>query len=265
MKIYISADIEGITGVTHWDETDKEKADYANFREQMTSEVSAACNAAFEAGAKEVWVRDAHDSARNLIGARLPKAAFLVRGWGSNPLMMMENINDSFDAVMFIGYHSRAGANTNPLSHTMSGAYTRIIINGIYASEFLINTYTASMFKVPVIFVSGDKGLCTEVAEVNSNIGTVAVKQGIGNSTINMHPDLALDFIRDGVIKALKSDISRCRVALPEHFSVDVTFKDHTKAQGCSFFPGAVLKEPTTVHFEHKDYFEVLRFLFFIL
>jgi D-amino peptidase len=116
---------------------------------------------------------------------------------------------------------------------------------------------------VPVVFVSGDKGLCEEVNELNPAIGTVAVKEGIGNSTVNIHPELATIRIREGMIQALKGDLSQSQVALPKHFSLDLQFRDHSKAYTYSFYPGAKLKDPLTVHFEHADYYEVLRFIFF--
>lgn len=263
MKIFISADLEGITNVTHWDETDLDKAEYVRAREQMTAEVSAACNGAFSAGATEIWVRDAHDSACNLIANKLPRGIHLIRGWSPDPLMMMENLDESFQAAIFIGYHSRAGTNTSPLAHTMTGSYVRVTLNGCDTSEFRLNTYAAALFKVPVVFVSGDKGLCIEASELNSKIETLAVKEGIGNSTINIHPDLAIEKIQEGVTRALKGDLSGCLVSLPEYFVLDIQFKDHIKARKYSFYPGAKLKDPTTVSFEHKDYFEVLRFLLF--
>lgn len=263
MKIFISADIEGITGVTHWDETELDKAENAVSREQMTAEVLAACEGALQAGATEIWVKDAHDSARNLIASKLPQEVRLIRGWSPHPLMMMENLDQTFQAAAMIGYHSRAGANTSPLAHTLTGAIIRISINDHEASEFLINTYSAALLKVPVVFVSGDLGLCTEIAEFNPNIGTVAVKQGIGNSTISIHPKLATQRIREGMTKALQGELVKCRVDLPTRFAVNIQFKDHVKARLYSFYPGAVLKDAVTVHFEHEDYFEVLRFLLF--
>jgi D-amino peptidase len=263
MKIYISADIEGVTGVTNWDEAHIGHAEYAIPREQMTAEVVAACEGALQAGATEIWVKDAHGSGRNIIASKLPLEAKLIRDWAPHPQMMMQELDETFHAAMCVGYHSCAASNANPLAHTMTGAYVRVTLNGQDASEFLINTYTASMHKVPVVFVSGDKGLCEEAAGLNSNIGTVAVKEGVGNSTINIHPELARTRIKDGAAKALKSDLSKCLVSLPSHFSVDVQFREHSKAYTYSFYPGAKLKDPVTVHFEHENYFETLRFLFF--
>jgi D-amino peptidase len=230
----------------------------------MTAEVAAACEGALEAGATEIWVRDAHDSARNLIPSRLPREARLVRGWAPDPLMMMQELDETFQAAAMIGYHSRAGAGTSPLSHTMTGAWVHIDVNGRDVSEFFLNTYIAAMFKVPVVFVSGDQGLCDDVAALNQSIATVAVKKGVGNSTVSIHPELAVARIRAGMTQALKGDLSKCLVTLPEHFSVDIQFKDHTKARQYSFYPGAALKDSLTIHFEHADYYEVLRFLFFV-
>ncbi|MCJ7435686.1 MAG: M55 family metallopeptidase [Anaerolineales bacterium] len=263
MKVFISADIEGVTGVTHWDETDLDKAVSASACEQMTAEVAAACEGAIQAGATEILIKDAHDSGRNIIASKLPREARLIRGWAPHPFMMMQELDKTFQAAAMIGYHSRARMNTSPLAHTMTGSFTRVTVNDRDVSEFLLNTYTAAMLKVPVVFVSGDKGLCEEVTGLNPAIGTIAVKEGIGNSTVNIHPELAIARIKEGMAKALKSDLSKCQVALPDNFSLDIQFKDHSKAYTYAFYPGAKLKDPVTVHYEHTDYFEVLRFLFF--
>ena len=265
MKVFISADIEGVTGVAHWDETDLNKAEFAAASEQMTAEVAAACEGTLEAGATEILVKDAHGDARNIIASKLPHEVRLIREWAPEPLMMMQGLDKSFQAAAMIGYHSRAGSNTSPLAHTMTGEWTRITLNDRDASEFLFNAYSAAMFDVPVVFVSGDKGLCEEAGDLNPHIGTVAVKEGLGNSTISIHPELGLTRIRAGMAAALKSDLSKCHITLPDHFSVDIQFKEHHKAHTYSFYPGAKLKDPLTIHFEHAEYYEVLRFLFFAL
>ena len=72
MKIYISADIEGIAGISHWDEARKAHATYQEFRAEMTEEVVAACDGAIAAGAKEILIKDAHETGRNIIAGRLP-------------------------------------------------------------------------------------------------------------------------------------------------------------------------------------------------
>ena len=264
MKIYISADIEGVTGVTHWDETDLAKGESGPFREQMTAEVVAACEGALQAGATEIWVKDAHDSARNIIASRLPHEARLIRGWSGHPFIMVQELNETFQGLVLIGYHSRSGAGTSPLAHTMTGSITRMSINARPASEFLIHTYAAGSVKVPVVFVSGDQGLCNEINQFNPNIATVAVKEGIGNSTVSIHPDLAVSRIREGVSKALQGDLSLCQVELPSHFSVDVQYRRPYDAYHFGFFPGAVQKDDGTVRFETDSYYEVMRFFLFV-
>jgi D-amino peptidase len=264
MKVYISADIEGVTGSTHRDETDKANPDFTAFSEQMTAEVAAACEGALKAGASEILVKDAHASARNINARALPVEARLVRGWSGHPYCMVDGIDDSFQAMLMIGYHSRAGLDTNPLAHTISGSDVHVKINDQYASEFMINTYTAALVGVPVVFTSGDAGLCVEASQLVPGLTSVAVKVGLGNSTNNIHPQLALERIREGVYQSLKGDPSRCLVKLPNHFKVEIRYHVHYKAYSSSFYPGATLVDPFTIQYEAKQYFDVLRFFSFV-
>ena len=265
MKVYISADIEGVTGASHWDETDKLKPDYNEFREQMTAEVSAACEGALQAGSTEIWVKDAHGTARNLKASRLPRETRLIRGWSGHPFSMVQELDESFDALLMIGYHSRAGSAANPLAHTFSGNIARLKINGHSASELQIYAFAAALVNVPLVFVSGDQGICDEAASLIPNIATLAVKQGTGNATINIHPHLAVEKIRDSVLAALQQDVTKCRLPMPEHFTVDITYKEHAMARKASFFPGAVATQSHTIQFDTDDYFEVLRLFAFVL
>jgi len=263
MKVFISADLEGVTGTTHWDETDKAHADYAEFREQMTAEVAAACEGALRAGATEIVIKDAHATARNLIAARLPREARLIRGWTRDPYSMMAGLDRSFHAALMTGYHSRAGSDTSPLAHTITGRVVSVKINDRYASEFLINACTAGWMGVPVVFLSGDDGICQDAASFLPGLTTVAVSQGTGNATASIHPALAIERIRSGVEQALKGDVARCRVPMPAHFVAEVRYRTHPAARQASFYPGARLVAPFTVQFEADDYFDVLRFFMF--
>jgi D-amino peptidase len=265
MKIYITADIEGITGAAHWDETDKKNADYGEFREQMTAEVAAACEGALNAGASDIWVKDAHWTGRNILPSKLPRHVRLVREWSGHPFEMMQELDQTFYAALAIGYHSRAASGTSPLAHTMNTNITYIKINGQYAAEFMISAYTAGLVGVPMVFVSGDAGVCQEAQELIPNLSTVAVMQGMGSSTISIHPQLAVEQIRLGVEKALKGDVAKCCLQMPGHFSIEVSYRKHASAYHASFFPGVTLKEPHTVKFEAENYFEVLRFFSFCM
>jgi D-amino peptidase len=265
MKVYISADIEGVTGVTHWDEADRLKPEYVEFREQMTAEVSAACEGALQAGCSEIWVKDAHASARNLIASKLPRETRLIRGWSGHPFSMVQELDASFDAMLMIGYHSRAGSAANPLAHTISGNIAGLKINECYASELQMHVYAAAAVNVPLVFVSGDEGICEEAALLIPDITTIAVKRGVGDATINIHPHVAVEEIRQAVEIALKGDTAKCSLPLPEQFTVEITYKDHPMALRASYFPGAVLAQPHTVRYESDDYFEVLRLFAFVL
>ena len=265
MKVYMSVDIEGVTGVTDWDEIDKTKPDYQEFREQMTAEASAACRGAMAAGAKKIWIKDAHGTARNLIPSKLPVETKLIRGWSGHPFSMMQELDESFHAAMMIGYHASAGTDTNPLAHTITGGLAYIKINDRYASEFLLNAYTAAYKKVPVIFLSGDRGICDTAKEINPGITAVPVKEGVGNLTVNIHPDLAIDRIQEGVEIALNGNLEDCRIRIPDSLTVEVRYHLHAKANQASSFPGVQLEDPHTVSFNTNDYFEVLRTLSFIL
>ncbi len=145
MKIFISADIEGVATTTLWPETEKGSEDYRLHAQQMTMEVIAACEAASEAGASEIVVRDAHEDGNNLDIWKLPENVTLIRGWSGHPYSMVYGIDPSFDAAIFIGYHSAASSEGNPLSHTESLNPLSVKLNGALASEFLLYSYAAAL------------------------------------------------------------------------------------------------------------------------
>ena len=145
MKIFISADIEGVATTTLCPETEKGSEDYRLHAQQMTMEVIAACEAASEAGASEIVVRDAHEDGNNLDIWKLPENVTLIRGWSGHPHSMVYGIDPSFDAAIFIGYHSAASSEGNPLSHTESLNPLSVKLNGALASEFLLYSYAAAL------------------------------------------------------------------------------------------------------------------------
>ncbi len=265
MKIYISADIEGITGVTSWDETTAGKSDYIEFRQQMTREVSAASNGALAAGAGEIWINDAHGNGRNIIAEKLPRETFLIRGWSEHPYSMMQEIDDSFDAVIMIGYHSRAGADSNPLAHTYSIKFSFIKINDKPVSEFIINSYVAASHRIPVAFVSGDNGVCREVKSLNPAIPGLAVKRCIGNSTINIHPLEAAEKIGKSVKESLKGNLKKKLAPLPDDFIVHIGFNKAADAYRAAFYPNATTLNAHTVEYKTSDFFQLMRMLAFIV
>ena len=265
MKVYISADMEGITGVTHWDEVDHNKpAVYTQFQERMTKEVAAACEGATQAGAKEIWVKDAHYSGRNILSEHLPKNVKLIRGWSGHPYSMVQELDDSFDALLMVGYHSMAGQSGNPLAHTMSSSkLDSVFINGQQTSEFFLHGNIAAKHGVPLVFVSGDAGLCEEVKDVSPNTTTHATMVGVGDSTISIQPEESRQAIREKVNSALCGDLKKCVWDQPDSFSLQVRFIKQQFAHRASHYSGAQLKDAKTVIYTATDYDDIMRFMLF--
>lgn len=265
MKVFISADIEGVNGIVAWSETDADKSRYADFQRQMSMEVAFACQGANEAKAEEIFVKDAHDSAMNIDVSLLPNYVTLHRGWEGCLCSMMAGLNKSFDAVIFIGYHSPAGSDGNSLSHTMDTDIHHLKINGVDASEFTINALYAAYLGIPVAFLSGDLNLTKQVKQLLPKVITVATKEGRHGAVVSKHPNVTNEEIKAGVKKALTSDLSQNILPLPTHFKVEVGYKRHQDAYRSSFYPGCHLINPETLVFEADDYYEVLRAFKFIL
>ena len=264
MRFFISADIEGVTGINNWSETNKGNPDYSEFRTQMTREVVAACEGALAAGATEIVIKDAHDSGRNLKAEDLPKEAKLIRNWSRHPYSMVWGIDKGFDAVGFVGYHSPSGSNDNPLAHTMSSiSIAEMTLNGELCSEFMLHALVARTHDVVPVFLSGDAGICKRATNFDPQIETVATFEGTGNATLSIHPMVAIDRIKAGVEKALKKKKEAFSMSIPEHFVLEVSYKKHPDAFRASHYPGAKALAAHTVRFEANNMLDIMRFIMF--
>jgi D-amino peptidase len=264
MKIYISVDIEGVAGITHWDEAEKGHPDWAEFREIMTHETLAAIDGARAAGATEIWVKDAHDSGRNLITTLLPADVTLIREWSGHPYSMIQELDESFSALVMIGFHASVGSEGNSLAHTLNTRTHMMTLNGAPVSEFRLCALAAASLGVPTVFVSGDKALMEEIKETNSHIGRLAVKEGRGQSTISMTPVAAQNAIRAGVEKSLRGKLKECLLSVPEKFTLDLTYVSPVLAYEKSFYPGCKYLGNRTNRVETTTIFDVMRALRFI-
>jgi len=266
MKVFISADIEGVTTTTLWDEADPAHGSYPLHAKQMTEEVLACIDGAKSAGAKEIVVRDAHGfTATNIDPTRMPSGVTLIRNWSGHPYAMAFGVDKSFDAALFVGYHSAASKSGNPMSHSMSTKLFHIKLNGIIASEFTIYSYACALEGVPTVFLSGDKMLCDESKDMHPNLITCPVKDGVGAMTINYSTEDTLKSIKELSKNALKQDLSNALVKLPDHFDVELCYKEHTRAEVASWYPGVNQVSENIVTFQSNNYFEVLRTLKWIL
>lgn len=266
MKVFISADIEGTAFTMNWPATNIGGHDYERSRQEMTEEVLAAAEGAHAAGADLVVIKDAHASATNIYAEQMPEYVQLIRGWSREPRKMIEGLDETFDAAFFIGYHSAAGLDGNVLSHTINGSVIHSIrVNGTPASEFMIYSMLASYYGVPSVLLTGDKALCEFGKEFCPDLTTVAVKEDVGGRSQLLSPALVKRRIREAATQALQGNLKQCLIDLPEYFEVEVTYRDHNIAYSRSFYPGASLINPTTVGFASDDWYEVNRFLLFVI
>lgn len=252
---FISVDMEGVTDVTAWCETEKGGDDYETSRRQMTLEAAAACEAILEAGHLAV-VRDGHDYARNLLHDLLPRGVRLMRGWACHPGSMMAGIDDSYAGALYVGYHSPAGTDGSPLAHTMNKNKVRWLkINGQIASEFTLNSLYAASMGVPSLFISGDETICRLASLEIPQITTAAVKECRGNSTFNLHPADAICLIKEKTAEALKNP-APLRL-LPEEYVMEVCLTSHQSLRTALAHPDVRQVDDSTVSYTARSPREV--------
>jgi D-amino peptidase len=266
LHVFISADLEGVAGAVTPEQLGPAGFEYARFREFMTEEVLAAIEGAQEAGATRIVVADAHGNGQNLLIERFPDDVEIVRAW-PRPLHMMQGIDETFHAVIFIGYHAAA---TNPRgvrAHTFSSANLAAVhLNGVAASEGLINAAIAGHFGVPVVFVSGDDVTVEETQALLGDVEGIAVKRALGfHSAQTMTPAAARQQIREGVRRALarRADFQPYRPTSP--ITLDVTFKNYRPAELLEFLPIVERPEARTIRYTADSMPEISRFIQFIL
>jgi D-amino peptidase len=206
MKILIATDMEGISGVTNWDQVTPGHAEYVRFRKLMTQDVNAAIRGAFDGGAEEVLVADGHWNGSNILIEELDTRARLNTG-STSPFSMMQGIEETIDGVMFIGYHARNGSPNAILDHTWSSrTVANIWLNDILTGEYGLNAALAGHFGVPVIMASGDQTACAQIAELLGDIETAAVKQATGRFAAEcLTPQVAQEMISTGARRAVGS------------------------------------------------------------
>jgi D-amino peptidase len=187
VQVYITADMEGITGLVDAIDVQPGGADYERGRVLMTEDVNAAIRGAVTAGASRVVVNDAHGPMRNLLPGELHPAARLVRG-RPKPMGMIEGLDDSFDAVLCVGYHSRAGT-LGVLSHSFMGHEIEDMwIDNDPVGEIGMVHATAAALGVPVVLLTGDDAACAEMTAWDPGVATVSVKAVRGRFAADLMP-----------------------------------------------------------------------------
>jgi len=196
MKVFISADIEGVGAVARHEHSRVDGREYAVARSRMTGEVNAAIAGAFDGGATAVTVADAHNVGLNLIPEDLDERAQLVMG-SPRPLSMVHGIDASYDALFCVGYHAMAATKDASIVHTFTGRIQELHLGGIKIGEIGLNAALAGSFGVPLTFLAGDGAACREAQALIPGVRTLSVKEGIGSyAAVCQHPTRARAAIR---------------------------------------------------------------------
>lgn len=225
MRVLLSVDMEGVSGIVHPSETNPDRYDYERGRELMTAEANSAIAGVLDADPDAtVLVADAHGPFRNLLPERLDRRAHLVRG-KPRPLGMLGGLDEHTDAVLLIGYHARAGQGPAVLAHTMSGNILDVRVSGRSLGEIGLNAAMAGHLGVPVVLLSGDDRACAELRELVPSAVTVAVKEALsGTAAIALHPEVARERLRRAAAEAVtrRTEISTLSIDGPLDIEVDL-------------------------------------------
>ncbi|MFI0792497.1 MULTISPECIES: M55 family metallopeptidase [Micromonospora] len=224
-KALISADMEGISGIVHPTETNPDRYDYERGRALMTADVNAVVAGVLEAEpSAEVVVVDAHGPFRNLLLEDLDRRVRLIRG-RPRPRGMLAGLADDVDAVLFVGYHARAGTGPAVLAHTISDAVLGVRLNGREVGEIGLNVALAGQHGAPVVLLSGDEAACAELLELVPDASTVPVKRALGQLTAEvLHPAVARDRLRHGAATAMgrRAQVPPLSISGPVALEVDL-------------------------------------------
>ncbi len=264
LKVYISADMEGVTGAVTGDQLGPSGFEYQRFRQIMTNEVLAAIDAAREMGATEILVSDSHGNGENLLIEQLPRDIQLIRSW-PRPLMMMEGIDETFDAAIFIGYHSSTTNTRGVRAHTISsGNQTAVRLNGVEMLEASINAAIAGDFGVPVVMISGDDAAVEEARQVVGDMEGAVVKYSLGfHSARTLMPEAAYELIGDRVRAALGRLDDFEPYVMEGPLELEISFKNYMPAEVMAYLPIVERVDSHTIRFVGQDMTEISKFIEF--
>ena len=265
LKVYISVDMEGIAGVVTADQLTPAGFEYEKARDFMTGESLAAIGGARDAGATQIVVSDSHGNGQNLLIDRFPPDVTIIRSW-PRPLMMMEGIDSTFDAAIFIGYHASTTSAAGVRAHTISSAHLAAVeLNGVAMPESGINAAIAGYFGVPVVAISGDNVAVSEAQSLIGGMEGAVVKRAISfHAAATMTPEAAQQLVRQKVKAGLQRRAALKPYIVRSPVRLDVTFKNYTPAEMLTFLPSVQRTASHAIRFEGRDILQVSRFLEFI-
>ncbi len=260
MKVFISTDFEGTSGIVAWEQTIEGNPEYAHGRALLTAEVNAAIEGAIAGGATEIVVNDAHHNMRNLRADELAGEATLISG-RHKPLYMMQGLDGSFDAVFFVSYHGSISAETAILSHTYSpSAIYEARLDGHVVGESGLNALVAAHFAVPIVLVSGDAATARESERIAPEAQRIVVKESFGRFAAgNLHPSLARRLIYDGARQAIEHAAAARPPAFERPTRLDLQFLTADMAAMACWIAGVERSGARSVTLHDEDALSLYR------
>jgi D-amino peptidase len=254
MKVFISADMEGISGVATNQQL-KTPGEYQRFRKMMTADVNAAVEGAFNGGAVEVVVADGHGNMSNILIEDLDRRARLVSG-NNRVMCQLEGLDETFDGILFVGHHGREGGSEKAvISHTLAGiCVNEMKINGHVVGETEMNTYVAGAFGVPPLFISGDDAYIAEVLETLPAVETAVTKRAVDRFAAELiHPEEAQKIIREKAEAAVRNASNQQPVSLEGPITFEIQFKGSQQAMMTTTIPSVEMTGPKSIRFTCDD------------
>jgi len=265
LKVYISADLEGVAGTVTPDQLGPAGFEYQRAREWMTGEVLAAIQGARDAGATEILVSDSHGNGENILIDRLPADVRLVRSW-PRPLMMMQGIDSTFAAAVFIGYHAATTNTAGVRAHTISSArLAAVLLNGTAMPESGINAAIAGHFGVPVVMISGDDAAVREAQALIGPMEGAEVKQFISfHAAASLTPEAAQALIRSKVKAGVERRATMRPWVMRTPVTLDITFKSYRPAELLAYLPIVQRTNAHTIRYQAPDMLAISKFIEFV-
>ena len=260
MKLFLSTDFEGVSGIVAWEQIIEGNAEYEQGRLLLTNEVNAVITGALEGGAKEFVVNDSHHYMRNLHPQELSGKATLITG-KHKPMYMMEGLDSSFDGICFVGYHGSIGAEHAVLSHTYNpGAIWEVRLNGAIVGESAINALVAAYYNVPIIFISGDEVTIDEAQTIAPDAEKIIVKESLGRfAAAHVHPSVACEMLQMGASRAVRNLQEMHSPVFTKPVSLEVTFLVADMAEMALWVRGVERVGPRSITIQSEDLLELYR------
>lgn len=248
-KVFICADFEGISGVSSPDQIGGTGADYGRSRKMMADDVNAAIRGAVDGGATDIVVIDSHGTGFNLQRDDVDPHARLISGNAIRRYGMMEGLDETFDAVFFIGLHAQAGSPDGVFPHTQNPNVRDVQINGRSVGEGAISTIYAQWFGVPVVLATGDQIAVAQIKAVATDASTVIVKRAINGRTVELRPT---GETRDEIQRAAQQAVRTARKFAPLRtgpFRIQIWYRDSAIPEVAEAIPGIERPTPDSLAF----------------